>query len=257
MEFRSVVCGVDETPAGAVAADRAARIVTPTGLLTLVGVDEVLVGTGAMGAGAVIVPTPGAARAAVDAAAAEVATLHGNVRTVVAEGVVMPAIHDAVAAHAGDLVVVGSHGGGRASGILLGSTATYALHDAPCSVLVAREGRRDGWPASIAIGVDGSGPSLAAYDAAVGLAGRTGAAVRAIAAVPDLEHRALERLRAAVASLEETGDEAVDALVAASHSVDLVVVGSRGLKGLRALGSVSERVAHAATCSVLVVRTGT
>jgi nucleotide-binding universal stress UspA family protein len=32
-------------------------------------------------------------------------------------------------------------------------------------------------------------------------------------------------------------------------------VGSRGLHGLRALGSVSERVAHDASCSVLVVRT--
>ena len=35
---------------------------------------------------------------------------------------------------------------------------------------------------------------------------------------------------------------------------DLVVVGSRGLHGLRALGSVSERVAHRARASVLVVR---
>ena len=36
--------------------------------------------------------------------------------------------------------------------------------------------------------------------------------------------------------------------------VDLVVIGSRGLHGLKALGSVSERVAHQAECSVLVVR---
>jgi nucleotide-binding universal stress UspA family protein len=35
---------------------------------------------------------------------------------------------------------------------------------------------------------------------------------------------------------------------------DLVVVGSRGLHGLRALGSVSERVAHRSHASVLVVR---
>ena len=43
-------------------------------------------------------------------------------------------------------------------------------------------------------------------------------------------------------------------LVGASGIVDLVVVGSRGLHGLKALGSVSERVAHQAKCSVLVVR---
>jgi nucleotide-binding universal stress UspA family protein len=34
----------------------------------------------------------------------------------------------------------------------------------------------------------------------------------------------------------------------------LVVIGSRGLGGLKALGSVSERVVHAAPCSVLVAR---
>jgi len=32
------------------------------------------------------------------------------------------------------------------------------------------------------------------------------------------------------------------------------VVGSRGLHGLQALGSVSERVAHEARCSTLIVR---
>ena len=45
-----------------------------------------------------------------------------------------------------------------------------------------------------------------------------------------------------------------EALVAAAESADLVVVGSRGLHGFRALGSVSERVAHSAPCSTLVVR---
>ena len=48
----------------------------------------------------------------------------------------------------------------------------------------------------------------------------------------------------------------VDALVEASKASDLVIVGSRGLHGLESLGSVSERVAHQASCSVLVVREG-
>jgi nucleotide-binding universal stress UspA family protein len=46
----------------------------------------------------------------------------------------------------------------------------------------------------------------------------------------------------------------VAALVERSRTVDLVVVGSRGLHGVRALGSVSERVAHEAHCTVLVVQ---
>jgi nucleotide-binding universal stress UspA family protein len=54
--------------------------------------------------------------------------------------------------------------------------------------------------------------------------------------------------------VKETFHEPVRALVGASGIVDLVVVGSRGLHGVKALGSVSERVAHQANCSVLVVR---
>jgi hypothetical protein len=53
---------------------------------------------------------------------------------------------------------------------------------------------------------------------------------------------------------EESPDEPVAALVAAAADADLLVVGSRGLHGLKALGSVSERVAHEAHSSVLVVR---
>ena len=46
----------------------------------------------------------------------------------------------------------------------------------------------------------------------------------------------------------------MDVLHVLSEQCDLVVVGSRGLRGVRALGSVSERVAHDARSSVLVVR---
>ena len=53
-------------------------------------------------------------------------------------------------------------------------------------------------------------------------------------------------------SLTVEDRDPVDALVHAD--VDLVVVGHRGLHGMKALGSVSERVAHKADCSVLVVR---
>jgi nucleotide-binding universal stress UspA family protein len=46
----------------------------------------------------------------------------------------------------------------------------------------------------------------------------------------------------------------LEALLAAARDADLVIVGSRGLRGLRALGSVSERLGHRAPCSVLVVK---
>ena len=47
--------------------------------------------------------------------------------------------------------------------------------------------------------------------------------------------------------------EPIAMLLGRSREADLVVVGSRSLHGLRALGSVSERVAHGSFCSVLVV----
>jgi len=45
----------------------------------------------------------------------------------------------------------------------------------------------------------------------------------------------------------------VRALVERSRNADLVVVGARGVHGIRAIGSVSERVAHQADCTALVV----
>jgi nucleotide-binding universal stress UspA family protein len=54
--------------------------------------------------------------------------------------------------------------------------------------------------------------------------------------------------------VEEHDARALDSLNVASEAAGLVVVGSRGLRGVRALGSLSERLAHEARCSVLVVR---
>jgi nucleotide-binding universal stress UspA family protein len=57
------------------------------------------------------------------------------------------------------------------------------------------------------------------------------------------------------AVIEAVGD-AREHIVAAARSQEaaLLVMGSRGLGGVRALGSVSERVSHEAPCSVLVAR---
>jgi nucleotide-binding universal stress UspA family protein len=151
------------------------------------------------------------------------------------------------------LLVVGSHGQGRMAGFVMGSTATEVIHKAPCSVLVARR-RHDEFPNKVVVGVDGSPESAAAYAVAGLLSERFNAQLRAVVAhggkavdrrLVDLivDHRR-----------EDLLDEPVAALVAAATSADLLVVGSRGPHGLRALGSVSERVAHRAHSSVLVVR---
>jgi nucleotide-binding universal stress UspA family protein len=151
------------------------------------------------------------------------------------------------------LVAVGSHGHSRPVGIVIGSTATELIHKAPCSVLVARTAL-GAFPSRIVVGLDGSAESLGAYEVAQALARRFEARLIPIAACleddvdPDaIEQRVGTRVRSVF-------DHPVEALVSASAESDLVVVGSRGLRGLRSLGSVSEQVAHQAASSVLIVR---
>jgi nucleotide-binding universal stress UspA family protein len=151
------------------------------------------------------------------------------------------------------LVAVGASRVGRARGIVEGSVTSELIHRGPCSVLVARPAR-DGFPRRIIVGIDGSVESAAAYAAARYLAERFAASLHAIVAWGGKDVN--ERLVAAITDgeHEEPWLPPVEALTAAAEDADLVVVGSRGLHGLRSLGSVSERVAHDAACSVLVVR---
>jgi nucleotide-binding universal stress UspA family protein len=154
------------------------------------------------------------------------------------------------------LLVVGSHGLGRLAGYVMGSTATEVIHKAPCSVLVARgRNESDRFPNKIVVGVDGSPESAAAYSVARQLAERFDAELWPVVAHGG---KAVERRLVDLIvdhHREELADDPVAGLLAAAANADLLVVGSRGLHGLRALGSVSERVAHHAHSSVLVVRT--
>ncbi len=153
------------------------------------------------------------------------------------------------------LLVVGSHGLGRLAGFVIGSTATEVIHKAPCSVLVARKrSESDGFPNKVVVGVDGSPESAAAYAVARRLSERFNAELWPVVADggKSVDRRLVELI--IDGRRGESPDEPVAALVAASADADLLVVGSRGLHGLKALGSVSERVAHQAHSSVLVVR---
>ena len=112
--------------------------------------------------------------------------------------------------------------------------------------------RDEACPRSIVVGHDGSPAATEAAIVAKEIALRFGAALRIVVATggdpvhfdslpPDEE-------------LDWTSARPIDALEAASDEADLLVVGSSGLRGPRALGSVSERIGHLARCSVLVVR---
>ena len=152
------------------------------------------------------------------------------------------------------LVAVGATGRNRSVGIVRGSITTAMLHLAPCSVLVARPGSGAS-PRSVAVGYDGSAAAASAVAAAGRVASRFGIPLRVIS-VGDVAPLDAETLTNAAVVFEPYDGSAVDALLEVSAGTDLLVVGSRGLRGLRALGSVSERVGHRASCSVLVTRDG-
>ena len=245
-----IVCGVDGTPESLVAVEHAVRLQAADGHLTLISVAQLdkaaHAGFRAPHAADLLQQEAEAAIAAAKSLAPSASTklVHGNPVSVL--------LRELEAGRA-TLVSVGSHGRGRAAAMLLGTVASSMLRDAPCSVLIARGvEEEETWPQSVVVGIDGSTESAAAFSAARSLAERLGASFRTLASSRDDFDR--EAAEAITNDLEEQPGRAVAELVAASASADLVVVGSRGLRGLRALGSVSERVANQARSSVLVVR---
>jgi nucleotide-binding universal stress UspA family protein len=252
--FGNVLVGIDGSPESLEAARQAAVLARPDAPLTLVAAWRP--------PAAVLTPMPAlpvgpgsdqvlekAAREALEQAKSQFPSARARVRRGAPTHVLLDEAHDIAAT----LVAVGSHGHRRATGMVFGSTATELVHSAPSSVLVARAGARR-YPDRIAVGVDGSPASARAFAAARHVAERFGAELDVVVAEGD----DLVDL-AAISAIAGDGfhvldDDPVTVLKAAADNADLLVVGSRGLRGLRALGSVSERVAHGAASSVLVVR---
>lgn len=185
------------------------------------------------------------------------------------------------AAESASVLVIGSQGHGAAGEALMGSVSQHLARHATCPVVVVRE-PHDSTAHRIIVGMDGSPTSAGALAYACRRAETTGETVVAIhgwhvrapstdvwAGDPrsvDVSER--ERLLAeSVAGVREDHPDVrleqevvlvapEKALVDASASASLVVVGSRGLgyfSGLL-LGSVSQAVLHRATCPVAVVR---
>jgi nucleotide-binding universal stress UspA family protein len=166
-----------------------------------------------------------------------------------------------------DLLVVGIHLHSRAAGIVLGDTAAAVVHRSHVPVLVARKPPADAdFPQDILLAIDGSpAASRAATEAAARIALQHGSRVAIVADPAHDEIHRRELAEDAATILAATGTEPVIldsygalhravAAAATELSSSLVVCGSRGLQGFAALGSTSERIAHAAPCSVLIMR---
>jgi nucleotide-binding universal stress UspA family protein len=255
--FRSIVVGVDRSPESTEAVRQAAVLLDRGGTLTILAgwnlAQPILGGPGVL---APAVETDSIYREEAETAVLmALAPIAGAVqtRTVVACGTAWSKLLEEADHLDADLVAVGTHGMRRLPGILLGSTATEVVHRANRSVLVARPAP-GGFPRRVVVGIDGSAESAAAYAVGRGLVERHEGELW-----PVVAHGGKGVDKQQVASIvdgwhEDLLDVPVDALVAASADADIVVVGSRGLHGVKALGSVSERVAHRARSSVLIVR---
>jgi nucleotide-binding universal stress UspA family protein len=247
-----VLCGVDPSPEGLEAARQAARLVELDGSLTLLAAySAAAVATGYLGARA-------AARLEQEAQAAlhdAVAAIGMQPETLLINAEAQVALYREAERLDATLVVVGTHERSRGLGILRGSVTTAAVHRPARATLIARDpGTTPGrFPRSVAVGEDGSPASGYARAVAAAIAERFNTPFRRIVCVdgdPDLG--AVQDEPGAVEIIQ--GD-ARRGLLAIGDEVDLLVVGASGRSGLRALGSVSERVAHRARCSVLVAVT--
>lgn len=250
MVFERILVGYDGSPASDRALALARSLKTPGGSLLALTVAETFYATH-VGMDAVEWDSKirDDADRACRSAQRELGGLEGS-RADVVSGYAAPALLHAAAEIDADLVSVGSHGHSRIAGILLGSVATTIAHESECSVLVARgSAPLKPTPASIVVGIDGSPASVEAAAVAEALGASTDACVRHVTATGGKRLPDDVVLRAELDSRSP-----LEALLDASRTSDLLIVGSRGLHGVGALGSVAERLAHAAECPVLIVR---
>ena len=250
--FDRVVVGVDGTDFGFEALHQALALVPPsTAVYAVTALDTSIASHAGFNMGHVSAQLEEEAEKAC-AAAAEMMNGRGSGRATIVRGDAKTVLRVACAEHDATLLALGGRSSSRFLGILAGETATTLVHEATQSVLLARPQGGERWrPRRVVVGVDGSECSLAALSVADELAVRLGSIVRVESATGgkqlDREGSWTERV-----DIWDPGHPVV-ALLDRSLHANLIVVGSRGLHGVHALGSVSERVAHRAECSVLLV----
>ena len=247
--FDRIVCGVDGTESSLAAVRQVARLLPARRILELVAVAEEMPASSSAAADDERNRRYSEARNALAQARRIQPRAYGRV----CFGDPGPTLATVAREAPATLVAVGAPSSGRLGGHILGTVGTHLLHNATCSVLIARPCvRPDVFPHSIVVGHDGSRGAAAAADLASELAHRFGADMRLVAATGGAPV-ARDRL-AQEDDVDWCALNPVDALTAASKDADLLIVGNRGLHGINLLHSVSERVGHLAHCSVLVLR---
>ncbi|MGO9489947.1 MAG: universal stress protein [Solirubrobacteraceae bacterium] len=254
--FRDILCAVDGTLGSTAALKLAASLAGPDGHLTLLAV------TAVQGAGAYETAAISPTRAERLLKRAKLIADRAGVPSTTAIDPRAPAqevILERAAEH--DLLAIGPPATSRLTGMIVGSVTAAALGRFTRPMLVARrpfvlslQGRQ------ILVASDGEEGSERLVELAARLGRSQGAPVslvNALGAESKMNPRTIQAQARALPDPEpyiEPG-KASDVILnaAKSRKAALVVVGSRRLGGVRALGSVSRRVVYHAPCAVLVV----
>jgi nucleotide-binding universal stress UspA family protein len=259
LAYRTIVCGVDGSPEGLVAARQASELgADGAAYWAVTAWDPGLAVHAGVGAFDLMNKLREEARSALSQAKEALP----GAQTMLMRGRSVPAMLSAIAKVRADLVCVGSHGTSRPAGVLFGSVASAMAHYAPCSVLVARSSQGGAFPGAIVHANDGSPEALDAGRVAGRLAARHESTIVTLhvgeSEDPSVAEEAASVIessgRKPVVQVEQGSPHRRIVEVGNDIGASLIVMGSRGRTGLAALGSVSERVAHRAGCSVLIVR---
>jgi nucleotide-binding universal stress UspA family protein len=247
--FDHVLVGIDETPESLVAAAQARVLRAPGGRLELLAVAETYLAAHA-GAAAPIADDDLYAGTQLELERARELVQPDAARLV--SGRLVDVLCGECTRGSATLVAVGVRAHGRIGTLMFGGHDIEVLHEAPCSVLIARPGWGPAKPGRIVVAVGTAPEAHAAEAVARPLAARLGRELVPLVGLGDDLDLALLRAEREDAVLHPGG--IADAIGSMSAAGDLVVVG-RGRKGRHGRGAgVAERVAYAARCSVLVVR---
>lgn len=258
--FRRALCAIDGKEGGFAAVEQAAALTGAGGELTL------LVVTSYRHAGDRPAPAigPTLAKEIIDRACA-IALEAGVSARVEVEPAAPPAevVLGWAADH--DLLAMGAPASSWLGGMLVQGVADSALGSLPTAVLAARARSGVGAYEHVLVASDGLEDSTAPLACASAIARSHGSRVTILHALEHHRGASTEKVLEQAADLQASGTREPDIVVkrgsahetivqsAEAAGASLVIVGSRRRGGARALGSVSRRVVHEASCSVLIV----
>ena len=180
-------------------------------------------------------------------------------------------LHDVAAEQQASALVVGSSHLGPVGRVVVGSTAARLLAQAPCPVAIAPRGWSESErsrPTRLGVGLDGCADCESALGEARRLADRLGVDLVGLGVAETgrrFDRQKAKRIDSQLDLASASGAQAVrleghtaEALAAASHDLDLLVVGCRACSGVvgHPLRSVSRRLIRTSRCPLLIVPQG-